>query len=64
MQYSSGRRRGGTNFAVKVNNVLGREAAKTGRSEKRRRVEMTLGDFLELVRVSWLERAQTCSNDI
>jgi hypothetical protein len=45
---------GGTsleNFAVKVNETLGREAAKTGRSEKRRRVEITVEDLLELVKM-------------
>jgi hypothetical protein len=45
---------GGTsleNFAVKVNDVLGREAAKTGRSEKRRRVEITVENLLELVKM-------------
>jgi hypothetical protein len=45
---------GGTsleNFALKVNGVLGREAAKTGRSEKRRRVEIAVEDLLELVKM-------------
>jgi len=45
---------GGTsleNFAVKVNDVLGREAAKTGRSEKRRRVEIAVENLLELVKM-------------
>ena len=43
---------GGTsleNFALKVNEVLGREAARVARSGVRRRVEMTLPDLLELV---------------
>jgi len=45
---------GGTsleNFAVKVNDVLGKEAAKTGRSEKRRRVEIAVENLLELVKM-------------
>jgi hypothetical protein len=43
---------GGTsleNFALKVNEVLGREAARVARSGLRRRVEMALPDLLELV---------------
>ena len=43
---------GGTsleNFALKVNEVLGRETAKVARSGLRRRIEMTLPDLLELV---------------
>ncbi len=43
---------GGTsleNFALKVNEVLGREAAKVARSGLRRRIEMLLSDLLELI---------------
>jgi len=43
---------GGTsleNFALKVNEVLGRKAARVARSGLRRRVEMALPDLLELV---------------
>jgi hypothetical protein len=43
---------GGTsleNFALKVNEVLGREAARVARSGLRRRAEMALPDLLELV---------------
>ncbi len=45
---------GGTsleNFALKVNEALGREAAKVARSGKRRRVEIAVEDLLELVRI-------------
>jgi hypothetical protein len=45
---------GGTsleNFALKVNEALGREAARVARSGKRRRVEIAVEDLLELVRI-------------
>ena len=45
---------GGTsfeNFALKVNEALGREAARVARSGKRRRVEIAVEDLLELVKI-------------
>ncbi len=45
---------GGTsleNFALKVNEALGREAARVARSGRRRRVEVAVEDLLELVRI-------------
>jgi hypothetical protein len=45
---------GGTsleNFALKVNEALGREAARVARSGKRRRVEIAVEDLLKLVKV-------------
>ena len=45
---------GGTsleNFALKVNETLGREAARVARSGKRRRVEIAVDDLLELVKI-------------
>ena len=39
------------NFALKVNEALGREIAKVARSGRRRRVEIALEDLLELVRL-------------
>jgi hypothetical protein len=45
---------GGTsleNFALKVNETLGREAARVARSGKRRRVEIAVEDLLELVKI-------------
>jgi hypothetical protein len=45
---------GGTsleNFTLKVNEALGREAARVARSGKRRRVEITVEDLLELVKI-------------
>jgi hypothetical protein len=46
---------GGTsleNFTLKVNEALGREAARVARSGKRRRVEIAVEDLLELVKIS------------
>jgi hypothetical protein len=40
------------NFALKVNEALGREAARVARSGKRRRVEIAVEDLLELVKIS------------
>jgi len=45
---------GGTsleNFALKVNEALGREAARVARSGKRRRVEIAVEDLLEIVKI-------------
>ena len=45
---------GGTsleNFALKVNEALGKEAAKVARSGRRRRVEIAVEDLLELVKI-------------
>jgi hypothetical protein len=45
---------GGTsleNFALRVNEALGREAARVARSGRRRRVEIAVEDLLELVRI-------------
>jgi hypothetical protein len=45
---------GGTsleNFALKVNEALGREAARVARSGRRRRVEIAVEDLLELVKI-------------
>jgi len=45
---------GGTsleNFALKVNEALGREAVKVARSGKRRRVEIAVEDLLEIVKI-------------
>ncbi len=45
---------GGTsleNFALKVNEALGREAARVARSGRRRRVEVAVEDLLEIVKI-------------